>query len=330
MATPSEYFASADISKVPVPDWNHLDVTSPTENPTIRLEWDQIYQDDITGNVTKEEPHTAAEIEALRLSFAAKVDEKEFPPAVKYRGKEYAKPWQLVYGYGRSEALRLLNTEGWFFTVLEGTEDALEDVQAQENELLPKRVNEEVDMRKFLIKKVNDGAIKKTETAIRAKFEKVYHYRPKEVKNRVVPQVLKELGVQLPYILYTSTPKVQDWIDNHSKEDYVIGGNFDSDRDMYGIVMKEGYQYRAVMNAYQTYKETGKFTSVIFHCGAPTKKATFDKKRKQVMKGFEDIRISLENAGVKVWPIKVLGALPQDRESENLKLLVTDFFEAEI
>ena len=328
MASPSEYFASADISKVPVPDWSHLDVTSPTKNPTIRLEWDQIYQDDITGNVTKEEPHTAAEIEALRLSFAAKVDEKEFPPAVKYRGKEYAKPWQLVYGYGRSEALRLLNTKGWFFTVLQGTEDALEDVQAQENELLPKRINEEVDMRKFLIKKVNDGAIKKTEKAIRAKFNKVYPYRRKEVENRVVPQVLTELGVQSPYILYTSAPKAQDWIDNHSREEYVIGGEFDSDRDMYGIVMKEGYQYRAVMNAYQTYKETGKFTEVIFHCGAPTKNATFDKKRKQVMKGFEDIRSSLEYAGVNVvWPIKVLGALPQDRESENVKLLVTDFFE---
>ena len=81
-------------------------------------------------------------------------------------------------------------------------------------------------MRKFLIKKVNDGAIEKTEKAIRAKFKKVYPYRRKEVENRVVPQVLKELGVKLPYILYTSAPKVQDWIDNHSKESYVIGENF--------------------------------------------------------------------------------------------------------
>jgi len=327
MVTPSDYFASADINKVPVPDWSHLDVTSPTNNPTVKLKWDQVFIDDIDGNVTKEEPHTAAEIESIRLSFAAKVDETEFPPAVKYRGKEYAKPWQLVYGYGRAEALRLLGTKGWFFTNLEGTEDALEDVQAQENELLPKRVNEEIDMRKFLIKKVNDEAIEKTETAIRAKFRKVYSYRRKEVENRVVPQVLKELGVQSPYILYTSAPKAQDWIDNHSREEYVIGGEFDSDRDMYGIVMKEGYQYRAVMNAYKTYEDTGKFTEVIFHCGAPSKKATFDKKRKQVMEGFETIRKSLKHAGVKVWPIKVLGALPQDRDVDNLKLLVTDFFE---
>ena len=136
MATPSDYFASADINKVPVPDWSHLDVTSPTNNPTVKLEWDQVFIDDIDGNVTKEEPHTAAEIESIRLSFATKVDETEFPPAVKYRGKEYAKPWQLVYGYGRAEALRLLGTKGWFFTNLEGTEDALEDVQAEPDEPL--------------------------------------------------------------------------------------------------------------------------------------------------------------------------------------------------
>ena len=201
MATPSEYFDNADISKIPVPDWEHLDVISPSSNATVKLTWDKIYIDDINGNTTKEEPHTAEEIEALRLSFAAKVDEKEFPPAVIYRGKEYARPWKLVYGYGRCEALRLLNTKGWFFTNLEGTEDALEDVQAQENEMLPKRINEEVDMRKFLIQKVTDGKIEKTEAAIRAKFKKVYPYRRKETMNRVVPQVLKELGVKLPYIL---------------------------------------------------------------------------------------------------------------------------------
>lgn len=325
MTTPAQYFVSADINKIPVPDWSHLGVTSPSDAPTVKLEWDQIYIDDINGNVTKEEPHSAGEIEALRLSFAEKVDEKEFPPAVRYRGKEYAKPWILVYGYGRAEALRLLQTPGWFFTNLEGTEDSLEDVQAQENELLPKRVNEEVDMRKFLIKKVLDGAIQKTESSIRDKFRKVYPYRRKEVENRIIPQVLKELGVQSPYILYTSSPKVQDWIDNHSKENYYIGGEYDSDRDLYGIVMKEGYQWRVVINALITYQQTGKFTGVIFHCGAPSKKADFDGKRKQVMAGFDLLKKALEHAGVKVWPIKVLGALPQDRKKDNLKCLVTNF-----
>ena len=323
MATPSEYFANADINKIPVPDWSHLDVTSPTDSPTIKLNWDLIHIDDIEDNSTKEEPHTAAEIETLRLSFSAKVEEREFPPAVQYRGKQFAKPWKLVYGFGRAEALRLLNTKGWFFTNLEGDEDAIEDVKAQENELLPKRVNEEVDMRKFLIGKVVSGKIEKSETAIRAKFRKVYPFRKKEVENRVVPQVLSELGVKLPYVLYTSTPKVQDWIDNHSRDDYVINNEFDKERDVYSIVMKEGYQYRAVLKAYQTYEETGKKTGVIFHCGAPTSKATLNKKRDKVLQDFNSLKKTLFSCGTKIWPIEILGALPQDREKDNIKELIT-------
>ena len=322
MATPAEHYENADINNVPVPDWSHLDVTSPSSQPTVKLDWDQVYIDDIDGNVTKEEAHSAEEIESLRLSFSAKVDEKEYTPAVTYRGKLYLKPWKLVYGYGRSEALRLLGTKGWFFTVLEGTEDALEDVQAQENEMLPKRVNEEVDMRKFLIQKVNEGKIEKTPEAIQAKFKKVYPYRRKETMNRVIPQVLKELGVKLPYILYTSAPKAQDWIDNHSKEDYVIGEQYDAERDMYGVQMKEGYQWRAVINAIITYANTGKKTYVICHCGAPTKKQTFSIKRKKILEVFDNLQSSLEKLGLKIWPIVVLGALPQDRKNENLKELV--------
>ncbi len=322
MATPSEYYNNADINNVPVPDWSHLDVTSPTSNSTVRLKWDEIYIDDIKGNVTKEETHTPEEIESLRLSFAAQVDSTQFPPAVKYRGKEYAKPYELVYGYGRSEALRLLQTEGWFFTLLEGTEDALEDVQAQENEMLPKRVNEEVDMRKFLIQKVTDGKIEKTEDAIRAKFKKVYPYRRKETMNRVVPQVLKELGVKLPYILYTSKSKVEDWISNHSKEEYVIGEKFDHERDMYGVQMKEGYDWRVVMNAMQTFAETGKKTYVICHCGAPTKKQNFSIKRKNIVLRFEHWKSVYTKMGVTTWPIVLMGALPQDRKNESLKSLV--------
>ena len=322
MATPSEYYNNADINNVPVPDWSHLDVTSPTSNSTVRLKWDEIYIDDITGNITKEEAHTAEEIEALRLSFSAQVDTTQFPPAVKYRGKEYAKPYQLVYGYGRSEALRLLETEGWFFTLLEGTEDALEDVQAQENEMLPKRVNEEVDMRKFLIQKVTDGKIEKTEEAIRAKFKKVYPYRRKETMNRVVPQVLKELGVRLPYILYTSKSKVEDWISNHSKEEYVIGEKFDHERNMYGVQMKEGYDWRVVMNAMQTFAETGKKTYVICHCGAPTKKQNFSIKRKNIVLRFDHWKSVYTKMGVTTWPIVLMGALPQDRKNESLKSLV--------
>ena len=169
---------------------------------------------------------------------------------------------------------------------------------------------------------MTDGKIEKTEAAIRAKFQKVYPYRRKETINRVVPQVLKELGVKLPYILYTSKSKVEDWIENHSKIDYVIGEKFDHVRDMYGVQMKEGYDWRVVMNAMQTYVETGKKTYVICHCGAPTKAANFSNKRKKIVDRFNHWEDVYTKMGVTTWPIVLMGALPQDRKNENLKVLV--------
>ena len=89
MATPSEYFANADIDKIPVPDWSNLGVVSPSIKPTRRLNWDVIYIDDIDSNITKVESHTAEEIESLRLSFVAKVDEHSF-------SSSYL-PWKRIY-----------------------------------------------------------------------------------------------------------------------------------------------------------------------------------------------------------------------------------------
>jgi hypothetical protein len=158
---------------VPIPDWNHHDVIS---KETIVLPFDQIYIDDETGNNTKVETHTPEEIEILKNSFAQGVDLKEFPPAVIYRGPNYDKPYMLIYAFGRVEALMLNKQKQWFFTLLEGQEDGLEDVQAEENESLPKTLNKEVDMKFFLSRKIKEGKIKNNEQSIRAKFKKVYPY----------------------------------------------------------------------------------------------------------------------------------------------------------
>ena len=315
--TVSDFFSSTEPSNIASPDWSHLNVET---KPTLKLTWDEIYiNDDLNASKVKE--HSSEEIQSLKLSFSEKVDIKEYPPAVRYRGGD-REPWELVYGFGRSEALRLLYTEGWFFTHLEGSDDAIEDVQAQENEKLPKRINEERDMIHFLIQKVNHGHIEKSEKDIKSKFKLVYPYRPSEVRNRVIAQTLAALGVEQPFITYTSTPKIENWIKNHSREEYVINNDYDKDRDLHVVTMKEGYQYRVVSNAFQTYKETKKKTGVIFHCGSPTKKATLYKKRKQVLEGFNEIRENMESCGLKIWPIEVIGALPQDRESDNIKELV--------
>ena len=312
-------YVESKLSTIPIPDWTQANVIS---KDTIILNFDDIYIDDIEGNKTKVETHTAEEIETLKNSFAEGVDLKEFPPAVRYRGPLYDKPYVLIYGYGRCEALLSNKKKEWFFTLLEGDDDAMEDVQAMENEQLPKRINKEVDMRKFLANKVIEGKIGNTEKDIREKFRKIYTNRDKTVMNRVIQQVMEELNTPQPYILYTSTPRIQQWLDNHSSESYSIEGEYDDDRGMVGVHIKEGYQYRAVIAAIQRYYKEGQRTYVIGHFSPPTKKATLDSKRKQFIKEFNDIRTALESCGLNVWPIEVMGFLPQDKEKDNLKKLV--------
>ena len=133
---------------------------------------------------------------------------------------------------------------------------------------------------------------------------------------------MDQLGIPQPYILYTSSAKVKDWLHDFSQENYCIDGDFDKSRGMYGVLMKEGYQYRAVLNAIKKYVETGKKTYVIYHCGAPTKSATLTQKRKRVVRQFEEMRKNLESIGLNVWPVVCMGALPQDRGNESLKKLV--------
>jgi hypothetical protein len=312
-------YVSSNLSKIPLPDWSHLNVKT---KGTIVIPFDQIYIDDITGNQTKVETHTGEEIEALRLSFAGGVDLKEFPPAIVYRGDNYDKPYRLVYGYGRVEAIQVNKQTSWYFTLLEGGEDELEDVQAAENEVLPKRINKEIDMIKFLCDKVRQGKIPNTEQGIRDKFKKIYTNRANGVCGRVVQQVMENLNTPQPYYIYPSTARVKQWLDNHSSKLYEIGGELDYNRDMYGVLCKEGYQYRAVLAAIKRYAETGKFTYIIGHFTVPTSKATLEVKRKQFVNELNDILKSLQSCGLTVFPLKLLGFLPQDRENENLKVLV--------
>ena len=317
----SEFLDSVPTSSVPLPDWTHLGVTS---KDTIRLRFDEIYIDDINQNESKEgDGHTGEEIEQIKLSFGNGVSTQEFPPSVKVYTNGNGKLYKLIYGYGRSEAIRLLNQKEYYFTLLEGDEDSLEDVQAQENEQLPKRLNKEPDMRKFLSNKVRTNKIANKEDAIRAKFNKVYPNRGTDVRNRIVSQVMEDCETPQPFLFYSSKIKATDWLENHSKVDYVIDGDYDNNRDMYGIMMKEGYQKRSIVEAFERYHKSGKKTYIIGHVGAPTKKQTFKSKRQAYFDRFEELRLVFEAQGVKVWPIVLMGFLPQDKATDDMKVLIS-------
>jgi len=314
-------YSASDPDAVALPDYTDLGVTS-VKN--IRLDFRDIHIDDIEGQHTKVETHTPEEIETLRMSFADGVDKLEFPPAVYFRGDSHDKPYVLVYGYGRSEAIRALGQKDWIFTLFSGTPEEMEDVQARENEGYPKRLNKEIDMRKHLSKKIKTGLIKNNERAIKAEFVRIYgKTRDKTCRNRVVKMVMEEAGTPQPYILYTSVPKIQDWIDNHSRVEYKVGGEYNSETDTYGVCIGEGYQYRVIMQAITRYVDTGKYTDLIGHVGAPTAKATLEIKRKNFVEKLEKHKRELKSCGLEVFPLRVIGFLPQERGKENLKGLLS-------
>jgi len=313
-------FITPTLTQLRYPTTPDLGVTS-VKN--IKLDFKDIHIDDIDGQYTKVETHTAQEIEQLRLSFAGGVDTMEFPPAVYDRGEGHDKRYVLVYGYGRSEAIRALGTKSWIFTLFSGTLEQMKDVQARENEGYVKRLNKEVDMRKYLSSKVSRGLIKNSEKSISDEFIRIYgKTRDKSVRNRVVKMVMEETGTPQPYIIYTSVPKIQDWIDNHSSVEHKIGGEFNPEADTYGVCIGEGYQYRVIMQAITRYVETGKYTDLVGHVGAPTAKATLETKRKKFMKQLEQHRRDLQQCGLKIFPLNMIGFLPQERGKESLKELV--------
>ena len=309
-----------DPRKFPIPDWTHLDVQS---YDIVWILFKDIYINEIDKNLTKVEPHTGEEIQTLTKSFKSGVDTKEYTPAVEAYETDDGYKWKLVYGFGRSQALRILGMTGWFFVILKGSPDAIEDVQAQENEELPKRINKEVDMRKLLCGKVERGMIKNTEKAIRSKFKKVYNHRDKSVMNRIVAQVMADRDTPQQFILYTSQPKVEDWMEhNYKGESFAKDGEFDPIRDQYGVVTKEGYQERIFVAALKRFKEFGKDTYIIGHCGSPTVKMTLTQKRKQFVEQYKEIEYAFAYAGGKHFPVIIKGFLPQDKANDDIQYLV--------
>jgi len=336
-----ENFLEVNPNQIAMPDWSHLDVVS---LKNVKIPFDMIFIDDESLQHTKVETHTPQEIETLRMSFSAGVDTQEFPGGVVFRGSNKEdlnlwlegeisnaelklrtgmnKPFQLVYGFGRNEAQVELGQKEWFFTVLSGTPDQLEDVQAAENEGHPKRINKEIDMRLHLKRKINSGRIPKTEEAIVREFKRIYPNRDASTRGRVVAAIIEECNVPQPFRTYTSSARIQQWIDNHSSETYFIGGELDKERNNYGVSIGPGYLYRVLAQAARRYRKTGRYTYVLAHVGSPTKKQSIHEKRAKMIEELEELKKDFQACGMKDLPVHFMGFLPQIRDEEDMKKLV--------
>lgn len=308
-----------DLNNIPKPTFNTL--PSVKVKDTIALDFSNILIDDDDDNLVREHGVTPAHIEDLRMSFGQGVDLTQVPPCVvKRKANGIEKEYELVYGFGRSFALMELGQKRWFFTVIEADEDSIDDVRAVENEPLPKLNNKEQDLKAYLVKKVRKGTLKNDELEIRKKLNQVSLHRKQQSKDRIVQWVLEDCGTPQKYSFYNKS-KAQVWLENHSKNEYVIGG-LDIEKDQYGFLVKEGYQYRFVVNAIRNYAETGRHSYCIAHMGAPTANSTIPDKRIKFREELESILSNFKKCGMKLDFIHIAGALPQEKGIDNWKKLV--------
>ena len=255
------------------------------------------------------------------MSFGQGVDLTQVPPCViKRKANGIEKEYELVYGFGRSFALMELGQKRWFFTEIEADEDSIDDVRAIENEPLPKLNNKEQDLKAYLVKKVRKGTLKNDELEIRKKLNQVSLHRKQQSKDRIIQWVLEDCGTPQKYAFYNKS-KTQIWLENNSKENYVIG-DLDNEKNQYGFLVKEGYQYRFVVNAIRNYAETGRHSYCIAHMGAPTVNSTIPNKRIKFREELDSILADFKKCGMKIDFIHIAGALPQEKGIDDWKKLV--------
>jgi hypothetical protein len=310
---------TVDPNTIPKPTFETLEGRVKV-NDNLVLNFDDIYIDDDENNLARMNGVTPSHIEDLRLSFSNAVDLNELPPCV-MRRRGGVKPYELVYGYGRTMALRELGQKKWFFSHIEADEPTIIDVKLIENEpKLPKLNSSEQDIKNALVYQIEKKYLKNDEDLIRKKLNQVCANRKKQSKDRILQWVLEDSNTPQKYAFYNKS-KAQLWIDNHSKEEWVIGG-VDVPRNQHGFLVKEGYQYRFVMNAINEYAETGRHSYCIAHMGAPSGNSTIPQKRIKFRQELDYLLNNLRLCGMDTNFIHIAGALPQERNIDNWKSLV--------
>ena len=87
----------------------------------------------------------------------------------------------------------------------------------------PKKENSEIDIKQVMLWKIDNGWIDNEEDSIRSELRRLCPYRKKQSIDRVSHSIMTESGAQLKYQFYTDS-KAQQWLDNNSTQEYVIGG----------------------------------------------------------------------------------------------------------
>mgnify|MGYP003657094464 FL=1 len=253
----------------------------------IWIEFSDIYMDIKSNSIWGgKEKDRSKNIKKLVDLFSNGTDISQYPPAVaKMSGSKYV--YKLVYGFKRFDVLRELGLTGWFFTLLEGDDDALEDANAIENEVPLKATNSEDGLIGYLNNKIKNGRLGNvadiTKKDLEIQLEKITKFsRGSPFKQEVIRKVMADNQIVTKFDTLNLS-QVKIWMkgdegknnsanDGYKTKRIYIGGEFDKKRDMYGwLVNGKGYEKRFLMNAAETYFSTGKKSYIISYFEDPEK-----------------------------------------------------------
>ncbi len=310
----------------PKPDYSFINDGTVKVSDPIWIPFDQILIN-IDGNRGRLESIPSSDrIIDLQNSFAPGIKVSEFLPAVTERNVDSSssKPFELLYGIGRIWMFRdEMGCSGYWFNSIEGTEEDLEWVCANENQPLSKTDAKEKDVVKQVCRMIKNGDIPKDQKKIEEKIRKNLPFRKKVSRERIVRNVHEAADVPIMYVTYTGGT-ARRWILDHSKEEYVVGGKYDKERDMYGFLVKEGRIWNFFHRGIMIYYEHQKHSYGLMHYDLPSEGSTFmDKRIKQnsVINKMHDAYTKLGMDTRKF--LHILGGMPQERHVDNWKVLVS-------
>lgn len=311
------------VEDFPTPHWKPKINSKITKIETKWIPFSDIYIDDINHNVRKD-GLDKSKVETIEKSMGQDIDTQQFPPAVVPRPSNN-KNYQALYGFHRMHALLNLGYTGYYFTVYHTTDRLTKHrIQSIENEQLPKYISSLEEVANGIVRSIHEKLLKNTEKVIWDEIEIRAEYRPKEVKTKIFELVRRLCGTKntSPFISYTNK-KYKLWMENHSNsEDYTTSGELDTFRGMHGMLCPEGYEKRKIWSALENYKETGLKTYFVVHVN-PSKTQSHMDKRKKFLKSIDSIRSLCEFYGMQEFPVIIEGFLPQVKDTENIKKLIT-------
>jgi len=271
-------------------------------------------------------------INKLAESLQNGCDNTQHPPVVVrlkkpklVNGKMYS--YELICGFHRMAAMKKAWILKWPFAVYEFEDDlAVIRFQKVENNHVLTRQATADDLANTLAYMVNRGWLENTEADMETELSDMTNIHH-STKSAAIRKAIRMTGAYQDFITYTFQDVVE-FLGLHSNYDddrpmYSYKGMIDTSRDAHGWSVLEGYESEFLMNAINSFNDTGKESYFICHTKSPTEERDLYEKRNKMKDTFSE----LENALDKVlqyrqekgrYPWQVEAFLPQNNlEGEN-------------